>query len=99
MHDFAARAAAPSPAQSTLKVRREDIVRLTVETEICPQVLLRVLGLLAQRCIVPLTMEAQRSADGMRLEVDMELPADGDSETLTAKIEAIVMVRSARLLE
>ncbi|MBX3563606.1 MAG: hypothetical protein KF730_03410 [Sphingomonas sp.] len=97
MQNSPARAAAPSHVPS-VKVPRERVVRLAVETEICPQVLLRVLGLLAQRWIVPLTISAQRSDESMRLEVEIEVPADGDYASLVAKIEEVVMVRSARII-
>lgn len=106
MHTHAARVAAPSNAHSTTpacavapcgKVPRERTMRLTVETEICPQVILRVLGLLAQRWIVPFTIDAVRSDDAIRLTVEIQAPSPGECEALVAKTEAIVMVRSARL--
>lgn len=91
-----ARPLAHSTPCSPSKVSRERLARLEVETAICPQVLLRVLGLLAQRWIVPFTIAATRRDEFIALVVEMEaLPSD-QAEALVAKIEAIMMVRSAR---
>jgi hypothetical protein len=93
MHSPAAPNVAPSDALTYTKVPRERIVRLVVETEICPLVLLRVLGLLAQRGTMPLNIAARRSDDHMSLAIEIEAPSEVGCRSLVAKIAAIAMVR------
>lgn len=90
------RAVAPSNPSVPAKVCRERLARLEVQADHCPQVLLRVLGLFAQRSIIPLSMAASRGADEIALTVEIEAPPAEQAEALVARIESIVMVRSAR---
>lgn len=89
-HDDARRSSVPG------KVDRDRIARLEVEAGHCPQVLLRVLGLIAQRSIVPFTIVASRSDDDLALSVEIEALPPHQAEALVARVESIVMVRSAR---
>lgn len=89
--------AARKPLPYAGKVPRHRLVSLTVDTAICPQVTLRVLGVLAQRSLVPLAIAAERRSRSMRLVIELDTLADADAELLVAKVEAIVMVRRAKV--
>jgi hypothetical protein len=80
------------------KVDRDRIARLEVEADHCPQVLLRVLGLIAQRSIIPFTIVASRSDEELALSVEIEALPSHQAEALVDKVESIVMVRSARFV-
>jgi acetolactate synthase regulatory subunit len=90
-------AAQPS-ARRPVKVPRDRIVTLAVETDPCPQALLRVLGLIAQHGSEPMSIAAERRADGQRITVEIGALPDAGLSTLVAKIEAIVTVRSAAFM-
>jgi len=57
---------------------------------------LRVLGLLAQRDIVPLSMRFEHRPRSLRFEIDVDLRATAHAEIIAAKVGTIVRVRSAR---
>lgn len=81
------------------KAPRDRVLRLTVETQLCPQITLRILDLLSRQWIVPLSIAARRLPDGMTIEV--ELAADELIEPrdalLLAKVQEMPMVRAAAL--
>lgn len=79
------------------KVPRERIVTLRAETDHCPQVLLRILGLIAQHGTVPLSIAAERGDDGQRVAVEIDTVADHAMSVLLAKVEAIVTVRRVEI--
>ena len=78
------------------KVPRHRVARLVVVADICPQVFLRVLGLLAQRDIVPLSIRFDHRPRSLRFEIDVNLRGAADAEIIAAKVGTIVRVRSAR---
>lgn len=72
-------------------------VRLSVTADRCPQITLRILGLLARRSIIPATVAVTRRPCSLFL-VIVYAPADvQQGAVLLAKIEALVGVRRARL--
>ncbi|KQM17231.1 hypothetical protein ASE73_09630 [Sphingomonas sp. Leaf24] len=74
-------------------------VRLSVTADLCPQITLRILGLLAQRSIIPVTIAVTRRPRSLAMVV-VFVPADAQqSAVLLAKIEALVGVRRARLAQ
>jgi len=86
---------APSP--SFAKVPREQIATLSVETEICPQVLLRVLGILAARGMIPFTIAAHRDDRLQRIEIEIDALPETASRVLLQNVRRIVTVRRAEL--
>jgi acetolactate synthase regulatory subunit len=101
MSEPSARGTVPAPHALSVvpKVPRERLIRLDVEADLCPQVLLRVLGLVAQQWLIPLTITARSASDSIAIEVELDgaaLSAER-AEVLLYKIEAIVSVREARL--
>lgn len=89
----AASARLNQPAET--KVPRERIVTLSVAADLCPQALLRVLGLIAQHGILPLSIAAERREAAQHFAVDVDNLPDQALAVLLAKIEAIVAVQSA----
>jgi len=89
----ASASASPSPA----KVPRERIVTLHAETDHCPHVLLRILGLVAQHGTVPLSIAAERNDEGQRLAVEIDTLPDHTMSVLLGKVETIVTVRRAEI--
>ena len=80
------------------KIARGDLVRLQVDAGICPQVLLRVLGLISQQGLVPLNISYERQRHRLRFLIEMDGLSEHSADVLARKVESIVMVRSARLL-
>jgi hypothetical protein len=87
---------APAVLPVTPKAPRATLARLRVVADICPQVFLRTLGLIAQRDIVPLSMAFERRATRLHFEFELEGLSDQASEMLAAKVAELVRVRSAR---
>lgn len=95
---YAVSRAAPArlnPVARETKVPRERIATLSVTTDPCPQALIRVLGLIAQHGVLPLSIEAVRGETAQHLAVDMDHLPEAALTVLVAKIEAIVAVQSA----
>lgn len=76
------------------KVPRERIVTLSVAADPCPQLLIRVLGLIARHGIVPLSIAAEMRETVHYVAVDID-GVSAQMKALLAKIEAMVTVRSA----
>lgn len=83
-------------AAMVLKAPRSDLARLEVVADICPQVFLRTLGLVAQRDVVPLSILFECSARRLRFEIEIGGLSERDAEILAAKVRALIRVRSAR---
>jgi len=79
------------------KVPRERIVTLSVAADLCPQALIRVLGLIAQHGILPLSIAAERGDTAQHLAVEVDNLPEQALAVLLAKIEAVVAVQSASL--
>lgn len=82
----------------SLKVPRERLTRLDVDAGICPQVLLRVLGLISQQGLIPLTVSTERKRRYQRFMIELDDLSEHGAAVLVKKIESIVMVRSANLV-
>lgn len=91
-----ARAGYASPPQLP-KVSREQLATLCVDTELCPQVLLRVLGLLAARGLIPFTIAARRDEKIQRIEIEIDALPARESLVLLQNLRRIIMVRRAEL--
>lgn len=96
-HDGRAVASASARFPRASKAPRDRLTRLEVEAEICPQVLLRTLGLIAQHSLVPLTIDFEQRDAGLWFEIEVEGLRDNQAATLLSRVETLVMVRSARL--
>ena len=89
------RRASPTPVPP--KIARERIARISVYAMLCPQLLPRVLGLVAQHALVPLTIMSQRRRTTMRLDIEVDGLPEAATAILVEKIRAIITVRSAQL--
>lgn len=83
--------------RTAANVPRDRLIRLKVCANICPQVLLRVLGLISQHAYVPFTIAAKRRPRTQIFIIEMEGPSDQRAAILLAKVKSIIMVRSASL--
>lgn len=83
-------------AAALSKARRADLARLQVVADICPQVFLRTLGLIAQHDIVPLSIAFERRARHLRFAFEIENLSERAAAILAAKVVQLVRVRSAR---
>ena len=94
-------AVTPAPAAQSVtdhvlaKIPRDRLVTLAVETDCCPQALLRVLGTITQQGLMPISIAAERHDDGQRIAVAIDALPDDRMELLVARLEAIVAVRNA----
>jgi hypothetical protein len=85
--------------RSAAKLSRDQIARLKVTTDICPQVFSRVMGLFAQRDILPIAMCFERRARSLRFEIAVASLDTQHIGPLAAKVVELVRVRSARWVE
>ena len=83
---------------SFAKVPRDRIVTLAVDTDPCPQALLRVLGMIAQQGSAPMSIAAELLDDGQRIAVAIDALPEERLDVLVARIESIVAVRGARVI-
>lgn len=99
MSDAVTTAPAAQPVRSVFaKVPRDRIVTLAVETDPCPQALLRVLGTIAQQGLVPMTIAADSTDEDQRIAVAIDSLPEERLAVLLARIESIVAVRGARVV-
>lgn len=80
------------------KAPQDSLARLRVEAQLCPQVMMRVLGLIAQQAIVPATIQFERRARTVRFEIGVNGLSDQSEQTLLEKVRMIVSVRDARFV-
>jgi hypothetical protein len=102
MSDVSARGALPAPSSPSAasKAARARLIRLGVEADPCPQVMMRVLGLLAQQSLIPLTIAASSTPESIRVEIELDggILSEARAERLVHKLAAIVTVRDARVM-
>lgn len=99
-HDLARgvdRAAFPMPSPCVTKRCRSQLAVLQVSAHICPQVLLRVLGLVAQHGAIPYSIGFARRPRSLHVEIVIDSLDQRAAEILLHKIRAVPMVRTARL--
>lgn len=70
-----------------------------IRAEADPQVLMRIVGLFAQRSIVPELVTCRRSGERLEIAVEAVLASDEAAERLLEKLRAIVLIGDAALLE
>lgn len=73
--------------QTPCKVPRDQIACLEVTADHCPQVLLRVLGLIARHGAIPHGILFERDQSSLRIEVEVDALAPAHLRTLNFKIE------------
>jgi acetolactate synthase regulatory subunit len=76
-------------------IRRRACLEVTADH--CPQVLLRVLGLIARHAAIPHGILIERDQSSLRIEVEVDALAPAHLRTLNFKIEDIPTVRSSRI--
>ena len=64
----------------------------------CPQALLRILGLIAQNSLLPLSVVCERHAEQLHARIELHGLSLNRAEILLAKIAAIVTVRDAHMI-
>lgn len=84
-----------SCAQSRL--RAEDVTTLEVTCDECPQLPLRILGLIAQRGLCPEHFECRRTADALNITLAMTGSLSPDADSLANKIGGMIGVRNVSL--
>jgi hypothetical protein len=80
------------------KTARPDLVRLHVSGDICPNLLPRLLGLVAQFDEIPYGIALTRHRASLKLSIDLGRLEDPRAETLLNKVAGIPTVRGARLV-
>lgn len=89
MTSLSTRAASPAP---------ECLYRYRITADRCPQVLLRILGLIAQHVELPGSVACTRHDDRIDAEVAIDSLSPERAEILRLKLAAIVTVRDVVLL-
>ena len=87
----------PTQTQHTVKTPCSDLVRLNIEADDCPQVLLRVLGLVARDGTIPVTIEAARLEEGIAIAIELDRVLVNRCESMVHRIAGIVAVRAVTL--
>jgi hypothetical protein len=72
--------------------------RFHVTADLCPQAMLRILGLIAQNSLIPRRVVCERLEDRLYAEIAVAGLSADRAEILLAKIATIVTVRDARLM-
>jgi len=85
-------------AQRAPKTARPNLVRLHVSGDICPNLLPRLLGLVAQFDEIPYGIALTRHRVSLKLSIDLGRLEDQRAETLLNKVAGIPTVRGARLV-
>ena len=80
------------------KVPRERTAILAVETELCPQTLMRVLGIVAARGVIPFTIAARRDDRFQAIEIEIDMPDEHRGLVLLQNLRRIITVRRASLI-
>jgi hypothetical protein len=79
------------------KTPRAALVRLHVSGDLCPNLLPRLLGMLAQFDLIPCGIALTKGARSLRLALDLDRADPRRADILLHKVEAIPTVRRARL--
>jgi acetolactate synthase regulatory subunit len=85
------------PSTQAGKTPRELLVTFEIEADHCPQVLLRMLGLMSREGTVPATIAVTRSTDMIKIAVELDGASPDRSEHLKWRIEAMPAVRKVSL--
>jgi len=74
------------------------LYRFHVTADLCPQAMLRILGLIAQNSLIPRRIVCERLEDRLYAEIAVAGLSPERAEILLAKIATIVTVRDAKLM-
>ena len=77
---------------------RAPLLRLAITADLCPQPTPRILGLIAQRSIIPVSIIQVQRPRSLALEIILAPPDRQQGEILCAKIAELVGVRQVRRL-
>jgi hypothetical protein len=90
-----------APQTGTLrapKTARPNLVRLHVSGDICPNLLPRLLGLVAQFDEIPYSIALPLHWASLKLSIDLGRPEDSRAETQLNKVAGIPTARGVRLV-
>lgn len=87
---------------STLSTRvdaptKQSAYQFQLVAELCPQVMLRVLGLIAQNGLVPQQILCEQEGDELHARISVENLTADRAEILFAKMLAVIMVKEGKL--
>lgn len=71
-------------------------VRLRVTADLCPQMMLRILGVVSRQSAIPRSVAADRSAQQLQVDIALDDLAGDALDRMRAQMAAIVGVRSVR---
>lgn len=71
-----------------------EAVHLRVTADLCPQMMLRILGVVSRQSAIPRSVAADRSAEGLQLDIALDGLATDALDRMRAQMAAIVGVRS-----
>jgi len=100
MHNSQVPAAARlrSPVSPTpIKTPCDQLVTFEIEADHCPQVLLRVLGLMTRDGTIPVTVAVRRTEDAILIAVGLDGATANRCDHLRQRIEEVPTVRTAIL--
>jgi len=97
MTTLIAGASAPHSTDAASAPEPTRLYRFRVTADLCPQAMLRILGLVAQHNAIPRRIVCERLEDRLYAEVSVDGLTVARAEILLAKIAAIVTVRDARM--
>lgn len=100
MTDFTAPMAQPRRFQTaarTTKTPRNDLVLLEIKADDCPQVLLRILGLVSRDGSIPATISATRSGERIDIAIELDGVSDSIGERIALKVAEFPAVRTVSL--
>ena len=98
MHNLRSSAATglPTSALSTgLKTPRDELFTIQIEADHCPQVLLRVLGLMTRDGTIPVTVAVRRTEEAILIAVELDGATAERCARLKDRIEEVPTVRKA----
>ncbi|WP_296614642.1 hypothetical protein [Sphingomonas sp.] len=84
-------------ATQPTKTPRSELVSLEIETDDCPQVLLRILGLIARDGSIPATIGATRSDDRIAIAIELDRVTETAGERIALKVCELPTVRKVWL--
>ncbi|RSU30599.1 hypothetical protein CA223_15225 [Sphingomonas koreensis] len=90
----------PRPHQSQAaptKTPRAELVILQVDADDCPQILLRVLGIISRNGSIPATISATRSDDRIEIAIELDGISGSIGERIARKVAEFPAVRKVLL--
>jgi acetolactate synthase regulatory subunit len=87
----------PRNALRPIKTPRAELILLAIEADDCPQILLRVLGLVARDGSIPATIEASRTDKGISIAIALDRVSPHVSERIALQVAQMPTVREVQL--